>query len=357
MESFGKMSQALLVLAILSVVLAYALYPYINAFFGAFILYVLLRPLYNLLTSRLKVRPSIAAITMIILSIIIILIPLYVLFTIVVFQAQNALLNIDEITAYAEAVNIHVLQVSRELLPVEINLQERLLELATGIAKYFSVMVLDAIQEVGRRAIEFIIMYFLLFYLFVGENSAFLKDLQRAFPFNEKNTDRLLAEFRLLVQTTMISSGVIAVVQGGILALTFYLLDIEGAVLWGFITAVLSFLPVVGPPIIWIPAVIFQLLQQDYFSAAGVLIGGVILSSVDNFLRPAIQEKVGKIHPLVSLIGVIIGLNLFGLLGIIIGPLLLSYVVLMARMFHEEYLTPKNLLPESINPAIDEKSD
>ncbi|KXS40331.1 MAG: hypothetical protein AWU59_2576 [Methanolobus sp. T82-4] len=356
MKSFGKMSQALLVLAVLTIVLAYALYPYINAFFGAFILYILLRPMYVLLVTRLRFRPSAAAITMIVLSILIILIPLYLLFTIVVFQAQNVLLNIDEITAYAETVNVHIIQVSRDLLPVEINLQERLLELAASVANYFSLVVLDAIQGMGKRAIEFIIMYFLLFYLLVGENSVFMKDLQRAFPFNEKNTSLLIDEFRSLVQTTLISTGVIAVVQGGILAITFYLLGIEGAVLWGFITAVLSFLPVVGPPIIWIPAAIFQLLQQDYLSAAGVLVGGVVLSSVDNFLRPAIQEKVGKIHPLVSLIGVIIGLNLFGLLGIIIGPLLLSYVVLIARMFHEEYLTAKDSSEiKSVNTPVVEK--
>ncbi|WP_370575169.1 AI-2E family transporter, partial [Methanomethylovorans sp.] len=80
------------------------------------------------------------------------------------------------------------------------------------------------------------------------------------------------------------------------------------------------------------------LLQQDYTSAAGVFIGGMIVSSVDNLMRPAINKKVGQLHPLVSLIGVVIGLNLFGLMGIIIGPLLLSYTILTARMFHDEYL-------------------
>ncbi|TGC06655.1 AI-2E family transporter [Methanolobus halotolerans] len=340
MQTFSKMSQALVILAVLTAVLAYALYPYINAFFGAFILYVLFRPFYIFLTSRLKIKPGLAAISIIVLSIVIILIPLYILLTIVIVQAQNVLLNIDAITLYVESVNEYIVDISSDLLPVGINPQERLLEFAASVANYFSVVALDAIQSVGKRAIEFIIMYFLLFYLLVAGNSKFIRDLQKAFPFNDKNTTRLLDEFKSLVQATLISTSVIAIVQGGILTIIFILLDIEGAILWGFITAVLSFLPVIGPPVIWIPAALFQLLQQDYFSAAGVLIGGLVLSSIDNFLRPAIQEKVGKIHPLASLIGVIIGLNLFGLLGIFIGPLLLSYVVLMARMFHEEYLNP-----------------
>lgn len=344
MESFSKMSQALLILAVLTAVLAYALYPYINAFFGAFILYALFRPMYVYLTSRRKIKPGIAAISIIITSIVIILIPLYILLTIVIIEAQNVLLNIDEITSYMGYVNTYLIYVNR-LLPVEMNVQGKLVEFFASGANYFSVMVLAAIQSLGKRVIEFVIMYFILFYLLVGENSNFARDLQRAVPFNEKNTTKLLSEFKSLVKTTLISSGIIAILQGALLAITFTILNIEGAILWGFITAVLSFLPVVGPPLIWIPAAIFQLLQQDYLGAVGVLIGGFILSSVDNFIRPAIQEKVGKIHPLVSLIGVIIGLNIFGLLGIIIGPLLLSYVVLMARMFHEEYIAPKLYAP------------
>ncbi|WP_406656947.1 AI-2E family transporter [Methanolobus sp. ZRKC2] len=356
MESFNKMSQALLIIAVLTAVLAYALYPYINAFFGAFILYVLFRPMYRALTSHLKIRGSIAAIAVICSTVIIILIPLYVLLTIVIFEAQNIIMNIDTITAYMESINTYITNVNRDLLPVELNLQEKMLELVANVANYFSVLVLNAIQSVGKRIIEFVIMYFLLFYLLIGENSSFARDLQRAIPFNEENTMKLLNEFKSLVKTTLISTGVIAIVQGGLLALTFTILDIEGAILWGFITAILSFLPVVGPPLIWIPAAIFQFLQQDYIGAAGVLIAGFVLSSVDNFIRPAIQEKVGKIHPLVSLIGVIIGLNLFGLLGIIIGPLLLSYIVLMARMFNEEYLAPKlNVSLEYKDEIVEEK--
>lgn len=312
--------------------------------------------MYIYLNSRLKIKPGIAAITIIVTSIVIILIPLYILLTIVIIEAQNALLNIEEITAYMEYANIYITNVD-QLLPVEMNFQEKLVELIASGANYFSVMVLNAVQSLGKRVIEFVIMYFLLFYLFVGENSNFARDLQRAVPFNEKNTTKLLNEFKSLVKTTLISSGIIAILQGTLLAITFTILNIEGAILWGFITAVLSFLPVVGPPIIWIPAAIFQFLQQDYLSGVGVLVGGFILSSVDNFIRPAIQEKVGKIHPLVSLIGVIIGLDIFGLLGIIIGPLLLSYIVLMARMFHEEYLASRNNVPplSSANVSAEEQ--
>lgn len=338
MMQSSKMPQALLILALLAAVLVYALYPYINAFFGAFILYVIFKPLFVYATDRLKVNRSIAAMGIIVLTVILIMIPLYILITIVVFQIQSILFDTSTILEYMDAFNLYISQLPLDKLPVEINVREKVTEVVAATANFFSVMLVNAIQSLGQRIIEFIIMYFLLYYLLVGTGTHTSEKFKALIPFSEKNRDILQKEFKSVVNTTLISSGIIAVIQGALLTITFLVLGVEGAFLWGFIAVILSFLPVVGATFVWVPAVIIQLIQQDYFTAVGILIGGALLSTIDNFLRPMIQKKVGKIHPLESLIGVIIGLNLFGLLGIIIGPLLISYVVLMARMFHEEYL-------------------
>ncbi|MDD3043755.1 MAG: AI-2E family transporter, partial [Methanosarcinaceae archaeon] len=131
----------------------------------------------------------------------------------------------------------------------------------------------------------------------------------------------------------------IALVQGSILTFTFLLFGIDGAFLWGFIAAILSFLPVVGATFIWVPAGIIQLLQQDYVTGIGVFVAGIIIGTIDNFLRPVIQNKIGAMHPFESLLGIIIGVSLFGLIGIVIGPLILSYFMLTVKMFSEEYLS------------------
>lgn len=342
MKQSSKMPQALLVLSVLAAVLIYALYPYINAFLGAFILYVVFKPLYTYLTNKKSFNKNIAAFMIIFMTIILILIPLYILITIVVLQMQNILFDTDTILEYIDSLSLYVSQLPLERLPVEISIRDKITEVIASAANFFSILLLNAIQSLGQRLIEFVIMYFLLYYLLVGVGSTYSAKLQNAIPFNRKNTEILKNEFKSIVNATLISSGIIAFVQGTILTVTFLLLGVEGAFLWGFVAVLLSFLPVVGATLIWGPAVIVQLIQQDYFTALGILIGGVLLSSVDNFLRPLIQKKVGSIHPLESIIGVIIGLNLFGLLGIVIGPLLISYVVLMAKMFNEEYLSENN---------------
>ncbi|WP_292464785.1 AI-2E family transporter [Methanolobus sp.] len=340
-EKPHKMILSALFLVILLAVLAYSLYPYINAFFGALIMYVVFRPMYTFLNTRLKIKSSLAAVLVIIITVMIVLVPLYILFTIIILEIQYLTADVGDISRILPLLGTNSLiatQFIRGVVPTDTSLHERTIELAASTAGSLGAMLLSAVQSVGRRLIEFIIMYFTLFYMFIGEKSDFARSLQNAIPFNEKNTMELLREFRSMVKTILVSSGVIAVIQGGLLAITFMVFGLEGAFLWGFVTFILSFVPALGPPIVWIPAAIIQLVQQDYISAAGVLVGGIIISSVDNLIRPAINKKVGQLHPLVSIIGIIIGLNLFGLLGIIMGPLLLSYALLTTRMFHEEYL-------------------
>ena len=213
------------------------------------------------------------------------------------------------------------------------------MELASQAVNYTSLFILGSIQSLSHQSIGLLIMYFLLYYLFTGEDSDFMRQITVAVPFNEENTATLLDEFQRVVRTTLIASGAIALFQGVILTIVFLIFNVQGAFLWGAIAAILSFLPVVGAPLVWVPAAIVQLLQGDYIAGIVILAAGLFISVIDNFLRPVIQKKVGEIHPFLSLLGIVIGVSLFGLIGIVIGPLLLSYFVLTVQMFSREYLS------------------
>ncbi|WP_292352525.1 AI-2E family transporter [Methanomethylovorans sp. PtaU1.Bin093] len=342
MERSIKMIMALLLLAALAVVLVHALLPYTNAFLGAFILYVLLRPVYHLMVRRGHLPKGFSALLSIALSFLLILVPMYFLISTIAMELQNALEYASAIPVYAESVRIFLEGLHLEQLPVNLDIKTKVVELVSSIANYGSGVLLSAVQSLGQRAIEFTIMFFLLYYLLTGEDSDFAKSLYSAIPFNRENSDKLLDEFRVVVKTTLVSSLIIAIIQGGILTIAFLLMGIQGAILWGTVAAVFSFLPLVGATIVWFPAVIIQLLQHDYFVALGILFTGIVISTMDNFVRPFIQKQLGSIHPMISLLGIIIGINLFGLIGLIVGPLLLSYFLLVVRMFHEEYIVNNN---------------
>lgn len=346
MEKQVRPVLALLLIFILSTLIIYAVLPYIDYFFGSFILFIIFKPLYYFFLKRSRLNRQISAALVIVVSIFAILIPLYFLLSMVVTEIQLILMDQEAIMESIQSGSqifssiFSRLEISDGTL--QTSLEERIMDLFSEAINYLSVLILGSIQNISQRVIGFLLMYFLLYYLLTGEDSDFMHSVFMAIPFNTKNTIILLDEFRNVVRTTLIASGAIAIIEGGILIISFIIFGIQGAFLWGSIAAVLSFLPVVGTPLIWVPATIIQLLQQDYTAAIGIFISGVFLNMADNsFLRPIIQKKVGEIHPFQSLLGIVIGVSLFGLVGIIIGPLLLAYFYLTVKMFSEEYLSDK----------------
>ena len=343
MERIAKMVLALLTIIILTVVIVYATLPYLNYFLGAFILYIIFRSLYHFFIRRIGLKKQVAAVFVIIISIFIILIPLYFLLTIIISEIHQLLNNQEFIIMSIRSQNqFFTHYISKLGIPTDVfqkQVHERVMGVGSEVVNYTSKFLLDSIQILSQQSIGLLIMYFLFYYLLTGENSTFIYKIYAAVPFNKKNTSILLGEFGRIVRATMISNGAVAIFQGAILTITFLIVKIQGAFLWGSIATILSVLPVFGSSVVWVPATIIEFLLGDYTAGSAILVAGIFISTVDNFLRPLIQKRVGEIHPFLSLIGIIIGVSLFGLIGIIIGPLLLSYFILTLEMFSKEYLS------------------
>jgi predicted PurR-regulated permease PerM len=343
MQRSAKMALALLIITILTGLIAYATLPYLNYIFGAFILFIIFRSLYQFLIKKAKIRKDFAAVFVIIISIFVVLIPFYFLLSVIASEIQQLLLDQDAIVASIQSggqfLTHYLSMLDLPIGALQPRIQEKAMDVASQAVNYTSAFILGSIQSLSQQSIGLLIMYFLLYYLFTEEDSAFVHKIYVAVPFNEENTSTLLNEFRRVVRTTLIASGAVALIQGGILTVVFLIFEIQGAFLWGALAAILSFLPVVGAPLIWVPAAIIQLVQGAYIAGIVILAAGLFISVIDNFLRPVIQKRVGEIHPFLSLLGIVIGISLFGLIGIVIGPLLLSYFVLTVEMFSREYLS------------------
>jgi predicted PurR-regulated permease PerM len=124
-----------------------------------------------------------------------------------------------------------------------------------------------------------------------------------------------------------------AFVQGSILTAGYWLLGVPSAILLGILTMVFAFVPVVGSALVWLPTALVLFLSGKPQAAISVLVlGGVIVSNIDNVLRPLIQNRLGEIHPLMSIVGVIVGLPLFGVIGLVIGPVLVFLCLELTRL-------------------------
>lgn len=327
-ERFRKYFATAIVL-ILIVLALYAFFPYLNGLFGAVILYTLFRPLYIYL--HLYMRPGFAASLIILLTFVIFLVP-------IIFIAS---ILIGEIGAIIQSSRFFLDNLGNlgDLIP-NIDVKDIILDEINKAGLYLRDALMTTLRGVGSMLITIFIMYVILFYLLINTNKL-KKNVCSVIPFNPRNGQKLIDEFSRVTYSTVISTGLIAVIQGALLTIGFLVFGINGAFVWGIVGIILSFLPVVGIPILWIPAGIIQLVSQDYTAGIGILIWGFIISNIDNVLRPALQRRFGAIHPIISIVGVFMGLNMFGLLGIIIGPLLLSYLALTLRMFNEEFIQVK----------------
>jgi predicted PurR-regulated permease PerM len=158
-------------------------------------------------------------------------------------------------------------------------------------------------------------------------------------PFKQANAIWLVHEFEHISKAILLGQILVSSLQGLMGGLGFFMFGLPNAVLWGIVMAVVSLVPVVGTSIIWLPAGIYLLAHKDYFNGVGLLLWGAIaVSHIDNFVRPRLGKKLGNINPIVMILGAFSGLEFFGIVGVVVGPLMLAFFLLMLQVYRQEYL-------------------
>jgi predicted PurR-regulated permease PerM len=159
-------------------------------------------------------------------------------------------------------------------------------------------------------------------------------------PFSARNAEKLRQRFRDVTTSTLIGTGLTAVVHGILVGLGFWVVGLPNAVFWGVVTMVFAILPVVGSGLVWGPGVIALFIDHRPGPAVGLALwGAVVVGNIDYVIRPMVVRRWAHIHPLVTLVGALAGVRFFGLLGLLVGPLALSYFFELIKMYREEYLS------------------
>ena len=186
------------------------------------------------------------------------------------------------------------------------------------------------------------IMYFLLYYMLMNHKKLQIT-LEAYVPIGVENFQRIGKEVYQKVRANAIGIPMVALFQGIIALIGFWIFGVSSPWFWFVITAVGSILPFVGTAIGIIPVSIILFAEGATGSGIGILIYGfVVVGGSDNLVRLYILKKMSNEHPLITLIGVIIGVPLFGFIGLIFGPLLISLFLLVVRIYKEEYGEEKN---------------
>jgi predicted PurR-regulated permease PerM len=246
--------------------------------------------------------------------------------------------SFEEVNQYFDKVNIYCMQV----LGPDFNLKSKVNEILNGIQDFVLKSAAGIIGSIADAILGLFVMFFVIYYGFIeGKNwSSQIKDL---LPLTKERKDKMAIEIKGVIHAVIYGQISIALLQGILGGLGFFIVGISNPVFWGFIMTILAFIPMTGTGFVWLPAGIIQLINGNILGGIFLLAYGfIIVSGIDNLIRPKIIAGKAKIHPVVALIGVLGGLKLFGFLGIIIGPLIAALFIAIGEFFYEDYVKDKH---------------
>jgi predicted PurR-regulated permease PerM len=321
----------LLVIILLALLLLNQLYVFLPGFLGAITLYILFRESYYRLTIVKKRNKTITALLFIFLSLIVIALPIYFSINLLTSQISEILSNPMEIMKDAKIVGNKIYDVTGIQLLTEENI--------AAFQKKATTIVPTILNSSANILSNFAIMFFLLYFLLQNGRQV-EKFLDKFIPLKEENIDLLSNETKNMIKANAIGIPVLAIIQGVIAAIGYTIFGVKDWGLWAFLTGVFSMVPIVGTAIIWIPLTLYLYATGNSGQALGLLIYSVVLiTNVDYVARLTILKKLMDVHPLVTIFGVIVGIGLFGFWGVIFGPLLISYFIILVKIYINEFGT------------------
>lgn len=311
-EGFKKYFFWTLVL-ILIVLSFFILRPYIMALVSAFILAYLVKPIYNRLEKR--VGKSSAAFFSVLFVVLIIILPLGLLLLSVIQQAHGYFSGGGLQSAFEK--------ISSSSFFEKYNLDYS--EAYSQISSTVTVYLKSAAMTIPTFLLMALITLFAMYYI-LKEWDGLVKSLKKFIPFGDR--EKVGAEISQITNVIVYGTLLLALLEGVVAAIGFYLLGMEYFLLLAVLVFFFAFIPAIGPAIVWIPLAIYYFLIQDSFMVLGVLAIGLILSIViDTIIRAKALGSKTRIHPLIMLIGLLGGIAVFGVFGFIIGPLILAYTI------------------------------
>lgn len=322
-----RRQRAALLILLLGAGLAIALAPYATGLLGAPVIVALFAPLNRWL--RRRVGPAGSAGIVIVTTLLVIVIPGALITALIVAEAPAIARSVAQSPLLDRIGDLR-------LGPYAIGPELR--NLGDQIVSWVASGALGFIGTATRTVLNITIALFGAYFLLVRADDAWAA--ARPFiPFSDENVHGLRQRFADVTNSTVIGVIMVAAIQGALLGIMFALLGLPNVVFWSVVTAVLSVLPIVGSGLIWVPACA-RLLVDGRITAAVVLAvwGLLVVGGADNVIRPIVYRRWANIHPFVTLIGAFAGIRWFGILGILIGPLALSYFFALLDMYSQDYM-------------------
>jgi predicted PurR-regulated permease PerM len=326
----------LILIVVVSVAFTWILTSFYGAILWGVVIALMFAPLHRRLLRKMPQRSNLAALVMILLIVMIVILPLTL---IAASLTQQAAMVVGKMQS-GELDFAKSLQQILDALPAW----------ATGLLDRFGVASLGGMQEkvmaglvkggqtiaaqaldIGQSTFAFmvnlVIMLYLLFFLF-RDGDALARRVKDAIPLRTGLRDELLEKFAVVIRATVKGSLLVALAQGALGGLIFWILGINAALLWAVLMAFLSLLPAVGAGLVWMPVALYLLATGAFWQGAVLIaFGFFVIGLVDNLMRPMLVGKDTKLPDYVVLISTLGGIEVFGLNGFVIGPVIAAMFI------------------------------
>jgi len=321
----------LLLIITMAVLLITQMKVFIPGLLGGITLYILSRTLYFQLIFKRKWKKQWTALLFILGYLVIIALPVYLSIALASPKIRSIAENQDQVINGIQSVADKV----KEKTGFSILSSES----AKNIAQKVSTFIPGVLNSTMVLLTNLIMMFFLFYYLLVNGRDT-EKYLSRVIPLKNENVSLLAGETKMMIKANALGIPIICIIQGAFAALGYFIFGVADWGLWGFVTGVFAFFPLVGTMIIWVPLVAFLFVQGHNWPALGLTLYSIIVTgNVDYLARLKLMKYMGDVHPVITVLGVIVGLNLFGFMGLIFGPLLISYFLILVRIYINEFDT------------------
>ncbi|MBI5641944.1 MAG: AI-2E family transporter [Deltaproteobacteria bacterium] len=351
------MKSEYLITLLLSLLIGYLMYlvmaPFFIPIFWAAVLTILFYPYYQWLLRKVTKRRPLASIIACITIAIFILIPLALIGAALANELFNLyqwsegyLRGISEgqppspsrLMTYLEGLIGRYVDISG------IDLHGILAGFAGDAASYAGEGLKGFIKNFTGFVFNIFLAFFTMYFLFKDGESLFtiIKDV---IPLAQTDKDRIIEKNKAVITATINGGVLVGLVQGALGGIAFWFLSLPGPILWSFVMFLFSFLPTVGSAIIWVPAAIYLFVIGSYIKGTILVFWGIfVIGLADNVLRPFIVSGKTNLHPMLLLFSILGAVNVFGFIGIIAGPLILSIGQAMVEIYHE-YIKNRNTWP------------
>lgn len=345
-----KVKQIFLIIIIVGMLglMAYNLATFIPSVLGAITLYIIFRSMNFHLQYKRKWKPMWAALFIIFLCLITLILPMYILVDMVIDQLGNSQIYMAKFNDFADKIHEFIYKKTE----IDLLSKDNLNTIKNTVAKLSTTALSSTVNILTIVASMFFILYFPL-----ERPKEFERMIISAVPLKRANTALIGDKFTKMVIANAVGIPVVAFGQGIVALVGYLIFGAPNPMLLFMLTFVASMIPIVGAAIVYVPISIYLIAEGNTEMGIGLLVYCVaVVGMTDNLLRFTILKKLENIHPLNTVFGIIMGMNIFGFMGLIFGPILVSMTILLIQIYHDEFSTEDQETDEAIEPTEEPKS-